>query len=110
MVRSDIHEISQKFFSELKQYNRTNFHELERADLEELDPKSLKAFSSVPTRYLIFCEKHPEYSELEKNMLWFQLKIDMIARFFSNFPNTNQDDLKAFQTELRCYIGGDTDE
>lgn len=36
----------------------------------------------------------------------------MIARFFSNYPNTNTDDLVAFQTELRYFVkenenGGD---
>lgn len=42
-------------------------------------------------------------------MLYFQLKLDMIGRYFSNYPNTNNDDLIAFQTELKYYIS-DTKE
>lgn len=91
------------FFTELKQYNNSNFKALYTADIEELKPEILKAFSSVPTRYFIFCEKHPELSDTEKNLLYYQLKIDMIGRFFSNYPNTAPDDLVAFQKELKTY-------
>lgn len=102
------------FFNELKHYNSSNFRSLYKADLSSASPDIIKAFSSVITRYFIFCEKHPEISDIEKRMLYFQLKIDMIARFFANFPNTNTDDLIAFQTELRYYLqneetGGETD-
>lgn len=96
--------LSNTFFRELKQYNSTNFKSLHNAELNDDNPEIMKAFSSVITRYFIFCEKHPELSETEKRMLYFQLKIDMVARFFSNYPNTNTDDLIAFQTELRYYI------
>ena len=91
------------FFKELKKYNGSNFRALHSANLEHMNPEILKAFSSVPTRYFIFCEKHPEISELEKNILYYKLKIDMIGRFLSNYPDTNTDDLVAFQTELSDY-------
>lgn len=104
--------LSHQFFTELKQYNSTNFKALYTAELTEDSPAIMKAFSSVITRFFIFCEKHPELSETERRMLYFQLKVDMIARFFSNYPNTDTNDLVAFQTELRYFIqdnehGGD---
>ncbi len=104
--------LSNIFFSELKQYNSTNFKALHTAELSIADPSVIKAFSSVITRYFIFCEKHPEISVIDKRILYFQLKIDMIARFFANYPDTNTDDLIAFQTELRYFIkdGGVSDE
>lgn len=91
------------FFSELKKYNSSNFRALHTADLERMNPDIIKAFSSVITRYFIFCEKHPEISDLDKRVLYFKLKIDMVARFFSNYPDTTIDDLVAFQTELNYY-------
>lgn len=111
-MNSNTTSVSSMFFSELKQYNNTNFRSLHSADLSVIDPQIIKAFSSVITRYFIFCEKHPEISDLEKRILYFQLKIDMIARFFANYPDTDADDLLAFQTELKYYLkrfGGDTD-
>lgn len=115
MVQSNSLTVSQLFFKELKQYNSTNFKSLHIADLSNVNPDIVKAFSSVITRYFIFCEKHPEISDIEKRMLYFQLKIDMVARFFANYPNTNTDDLIAFQTELNYYLnehseGGDYSE
>lgn len=104
--------LSHQFFAELKQYNSTNFKALHTAELSNDDPMIMKAFSSVITRFFIFCEKHPELTETERRMLYFQLKVDMIARFFSNYPNTNIADLIAFQTELRYFVqeheSGDT--
>jgi hypothetical protein len=100
------------FFNELKQYNRTNFMNLYTADISKEDAAVIKAFSSVITRYFIFCEKHPEIKDLDKRVLYFQLKIDMIARFFANYPDTELDDLVAFQTELKHYMkqnGDDSD-
>lgn len=91
------------FFSELKKYNGTNFRALHSADLAEMNPDVIKAFSSVITRYFIFCEKHPEIPDVDKRVLYFKLKIDMVARFFSNYPDTTADDLVAFQTELNYY-------
>ena len=102
------------FFHELKQYNSTNFKAIEQAVLTAEDAAIYKAFSSVVTRYFIFCEKHPEVSTTDKRILFFQLKIDMIARYFSEYPDTNIDQLKAFQFELQNYVkqlkGGETIE
>ena len=42
-------------------------------------------------------------------MLYFQLKLDMIGRYFANYPNVNSDDLIAFQTELKYYVAEDGD-
>lgn len=99
------------FFTELRQYNSSNFKALKSIDITNSDPSVNKAFSSVITRYFIFCEKHPELSDEVKRLLYYQLKIDMIARFFSNYPNSNSADLVAFQTELMYYVtsncGGD---
>lgn len=99
------------FFSELKQYNSTNFKALQ-IKLDNQNPSVIKAYSSVVTRYFIFCEKHPELNLAERNMLYYQLKLDMIGRFFSNYPNTDVSDLVAFQRELLYYIEsiGDSDE
>lgn len=95
--------IQNMFFRELKQYNSSNFRALHSADLSMMNPEIIKAFSSVITRYFIFCEKHPEISDVDKRVLYFKLKIDMVARFFSNYPDTDADDLVAFQTELNYY-------
>lgn len=92
------------FFSELKQYNSTNFKTLHTSVLSDADPAVIKAFSSVITRYFIFCEKHPELSITDTRILYFQLKIDMVARFFASYPDTDTDDLVAFQVELKHYL------
>lgn len=97
-------ELTQTFFRDLKQYNSTNFRTVEKAALLEDDATVHKAFSSVVTRYFIFCERHPEISDAEKRILYFKLKIDMIARYFSDYPDTNLDLLKAFQLELQQYV------
>ena len=91
------------FFSELKKYNTSNYRALHSADLESMNPDIIKAFSSVITRYFIFCEKHPEISDVEKRVLYFKVNIDKVARFFSNYPDTTADDLIAFQIELSRY-------
>ena len=110
-MQSNTMTLSHQFFNELKKYNSTNFRTLNSANIQDLNPADLKAFSSVVTRYMIFCEKHQEFTLLDKNMLWFQLKLDMIARFFADFPNSNSDDLIAFQTELKHYVeAGDDNE
>ena len=96
--------VSTTFFSELKQYNPTNFRTLLNADLSKDDPVVHKAFSSVVTRYFIFSEKHPEISDMDKRILYFKLKIDMIARYFSNYPDVSLDELKPFQMEIQSYI------
>lgn len=92
------------FFKELKTYNSTNFRTLYKATLKADDAITHKAFSSVITRFFIFCEKHPELSDTEKRILFFQLKIDMIGRYFSEYPDTDLNQLKAFQLELQNYV------
>lgn len=103
MVLSSL-ELTQLFFHDLKQYNATNFRTIEKADLSKDDATVHKAFSSVVTRYFIFAERHPEISSEDKRILYFKLKIDMIARYFSEYPDVNLDLLKAFQLELKQYI------
>jgi len=106
-------ELTNTFFKDLKQYNSTNFKTIERATLDKDDATVHKAFSSVVTRYFIFCERHPEISDSERRILYFKLKIDMIARYFSEYPDTNLDLLKAFKLELDQYIKeqrGDQDD
>lgn len=98
-------EVVNLFFHDLKQYNSTNFRTLEYAKLDEEDTATIhKAFSSVVTRYFIFSERHPEISDAEKRILYFKLKIDMIARYFSEYPDVNIDFLRAFQLELQQYV------
>lgn len=96
--------LSKMFFHELKQYNSTNFRTIEKTDVGSDDSTLHKSCSSVVTRYFIFREKHPEISDAEMKMLYFQLKIDMIARYFSEYPAASVDDLRPFQTELRNYV------
>lgn len=97
-------ELSHLFFRELKKYNTTNFKTLLRADLSKEDAVVHKAFSSVVTRFFIFVQKHPELSQTDVRILYFKLKIDMIARYFSEYPEVNLDQLKPFQTELQNYV------
>ena len=69
------------FFTDLKKYNPTNFKTMTRVDIlnDPTNPVMLKSYSSVITRSLIFREKHPEISNEEYNILYFMLKIDLIA-------------------------------
>lgn len=97
-------ELTKLFFKDLKAYNSSNFKTIERADLSKETATVHKAFSSVVTRYFIFAERHPEISDADRRILYFKLKIDMIARYFSNYPDTNLDLLKAFQLELQQYV------
>ena len=99
-------ELVQLFFHDLKQYNATNFKTLAKADLSVHDAMVHKAFSSVITRYFIFKERHTEITEAEHNILYFKLKLDLIARYFTEYPDTTTDNLIAFQLELRNYIKG----
>ena len=97
-------ELTNTFFSELKKFNTTNFKNIANADLSKQDPVVHKAFSSVVTRYFIFKEKHPEISDAEHNLLYFKLKLDLVAKYFSEYPDTSTDNLIAFQIELRNYV------
>lgn len=94
-------ELCKTFFKDLKKYNLTNYKILERADLSESNYIVHKAFSSVVTRYFIFCEKHDDVSELDKKLLYYLVKIDMIAQYFSEYPDADIDYLRQFQNELR---------
>ena len=96
--------LKETFFHDLKQYNATNFRTIENANLSEENPTVYKSFSSVVTRYFIFCERHPEISDIDKRILYFQLKLDLIAKYFSEYPDTDVDQLKAFQIELKSYV------
>lgn len=97
-------ELTKLFFHDLKQFNSTNFRTIEKADLSQDTATVHKAFSSVVTRYFIFAERHPEISDADRRILYFKLKIDMIARYFSDYPDVNLDLLKAFQLELQQYV------
>jgi hypothetical protein len=97
-------ELTNLFFSELHSYNNTNFKTIANADLTKQDATVHKAFSSVVTRYFIFREKHPEVTEVEHQILYFKLKLDLIANYFAEFPDTSTDNLVAFQLELKRYI------
>lgn len=97
-------ELTTLFFKDLKSFNATNFKTIERAELKHDDATVHKAFSSVVTRYFIFAERHPEVTDAEKRILYFKLKIDMIARYFSEYPDVNLDLLRPFQLELQQYV------
>lgn len=97
-------ELTDCFFGDLKRYNATNFKTIAKADLSKQDATVHKAFSSVITRYFIFREKHPEVSDTEHRILYFKLKLDMIAKYFSDYPDTTTDNLVAFQLEMKEYI------
>ena len=94
------------FFKDLKSYNNTNFRTLVRTDLDSPVNMAVvhKAFSSVVTRYFIFREKHEgELTEAEFNLLYFQLKIDLISQYFSQYPESDVSTLKSFQSQIREY-------
>lgn len=97
-------ELTSLFFKDLRRYNATNFKTIATADLTANDPVVHKAFSSVVTRYFIFKEKHPELTEAEHNILYFKLKLDLVARYFAEFPDSTPDSLVAFQLEVRNYV------
>ena len=97
-------ELTKLFFHDLKAYNSTNYRTIERADLSKDNATVHKAFSSVVTRYFIFAERHPEISDADRRILYFKLKIDMIARYFSEYPDVNLDLLRPFQIELQQYV------
>ena len=84
----------------------SNFKTLEKADLHEDgdSPMVRKAFSSVITRYFIFREKHPEITDEENKILYFKLGLDLVAKYFSEYPETTTDNLVGFQVVLRNYV------
>lgn len=99
-------ELISCFFGDLRKYNSSNFKTLEKSDLTKDgdSPIVRKAFSSVITRYFIFREKHPEISDEENKILYFKLKLDLVAKYFSEYPETSTDNLVAFQIELKNYV------
>ena len=99
-------ELINLFFSELRRYNSSNFKTLERADLtvDGDDAIVRKSFSSVITRYFIFREKHPEISDVDNKILYYKLKLDQVAKYFSEYPETSTDNLIGFQVELKNYV------
>lgn len=97
-------DLTALFFRDLKNFNSTNFQTLVKSDSITDDATLHKAFSSVVTRYFIFAERHPEISDAEKRMLYYKLKIDLIARYFSEYPDVDPNLLTAFQSELKQYI------
>lgn len=107
-------ELTNLFFSDLKKFNSTNFRTIEKAELTQDDATVHKAFSSVVTRYFIFAERHPEISQEERRVLYFKLKIDMIAEYFSKYPDVDLTLLQPFQHELRKHVrdtkGGNSNE
>lgn len=104
MSSNKISDITELFFHDLKQYNSTNFRTIRSADLRDEDPAVYKSFSSVVTRFFIFKERHPEISDNDMRILFFRLRIDMIARYFSEYPASSIEDLVPFQNELRRYV------
>lgn len=96
-------QLPKLFFQDLKKYNKTNFKTIERADLSKEDAVVHKSCSSVVTRFFLFMERHPEVPEPDMRILYFQLKIDMIAKYFSEYPMSSFKDLEPFQAELRKY-------
>ena len=109
----NMNDLINLFFKELKQYNATNFRTIANADASIEDAVLYKSCSSVVTRYFIFCEKHPEISESDLQILYYKLRIDMIARYFSEYPAASYEDLIPFQQELKRYVKslhGEVDE
>jgi len=97
--------LSNLFFKELKTYNSTNFRTLLKADLSREDASTIKAFSSVLTRFFIFLEKHKsEVTGSAKKVLYFQLKLDLIAKYFSEYPTAGTEHFRAFQIELQRFV------
>lgn len=97
-------ELVKMFFTDLKKFNSTNYRAIPEADLTEDSATVHKSFSSVLTRYFIFKERHPELSDVELNMLYFKLKLDLVAKYFSEYPDTTTDNLIGFQLELKNFI------
>ena len=97
-------ELVSTFLQDLKQYNSTNFRNLLRADLTAENAETFKCCSSVVTRFFIFKEKHPEISDSDLKVLYYALRIDLIAKYFSEYPVANLDDLKPFQEELIEFV------
>ena len=100
-----VQDLEESFFADLRKFNITNYRALKDADLSKNDARTHKAFSSVLTRYFIFREKHgDEFTQAEYNMLFFQLKLDLIGDYFAHYPESDTSALTAFQEELRRFL------
>lgn len=99
-------ELINLFFSDLRKYNTSNFKTLSKANLyaDGDSPMVRKAFSSVITRYFIFREKHPEITDEENKILYYKLGLDLVAKYFSEYPETTTDNLVGFQVVLKNYV------
>ena len=102
--------VSNTFFSELKQYNTTNFRTLLKADLDSITPLIHKAFSSVLTRFFIYCEKHPDLTTSDCRILYYKLKLDMLSQYFAEYPEGDVSCLRSFQLELQSYVKRNNEE
>ena len=96
-------ELAKLFFNDLKSYNATNYRTLISADVQgsPITPTVYKSFSSVVTRYFIFAERHPELTPTQLKMLYYKLKIDLVATFFASYPDVNPQLLTPFLRELK---------
>jgi len=63
-----------------------------------------KSFSSAITRYFIFRENHPEITDVDNKILYYKLKLDQVAKYFSEYPESSTDNLIGFQVELKNYV------
>ena len=54
--------------------------------------------------------EHPDITEVEVRLLWFQLKLDMVARCLAKYPVGTLDDFKPFQVELQTYVAETKEE
>lgn len=104
MQTDSISDIVDLFFRDMKDFNKNNFKSIHTADLSKVDLNVYKSFSSIVTRYFIFCDKHPELSEEMRKLLYYKLKIDLIARFYTNYPVGDTEDLNAFKRELDMSV------
>lgn len=104
MKIDSISDVIDTFFTDMKAFNKNNFKAIHTADLSNVNLTTYKSFSSIVTRYFIFCDKHPELSEEMKKLLFYKLKIDLIARFYMNYPVGDIEDLRAFKRELDMSV------
>lgn len=96
--------LKELFLQELKRYNPNNFNRLIKTDLSSESPDALKCYSSAVTRYFIFAENHPEIAREDLNLLYYLLRIDLVAKYFSEYPASNLEYLRIFQSDLSKFI------
>jgi hypothetical protein len=100
-------QLQDLFFKELKKYNSTNFRDICKANLESTDEEEFdqtcKAFSSAITRYNIFKQKHPEIDRSLMLMLYYKLKLDVIAKYFTVYPDSPVKYFEGFQQDVKSY-------